>query len=107
MQYSCHGYSNKKIKIIIIKKKKDTFWAHVHWYDRSTRLVTVSGTYTHRAPEAQEVVCIPKEPRQNIVRKTHTFARTHSIMDPLPSWWSRVGRPPLPSSSVTVNIITA
>lgn len=38
------------------RKKKVTFWAHVHWYNRSTRLVTVSGTYTHRAPEAQEVV---------------------------------------------------
>lgn len=45
------------------KKQKKIIWAHVHWYNRSTRLVTVSGTHKHATPEAQEAVCIPKEPR--------------------------------------------
>lgn len=44
-----------------INKRKT--WVHVHCYDTSTRLVTVSGTHKHTTPEAQEAVFIPKEPR--------------------------------------------
>ena len=78
-QYSCHGYSNKKKYNKKKKKKKDTFWAHVHWYDRSTRLVTVSGTYTHRAPEAQEVVCIPKGTKaKHCEENTHIHTHTQN-----------------------------
>lgn len=45
------------------KQMKNKKLGLVHRYDRSTRLVTVSGTHKHTTPEAQEAVCIPKEPR--------------------------------------------
>lgn len=84
------------------KKREKKTWAHVHWYDRSTQLVTVSGTQKHTTPEAQEAVCIRKEPRhyQNIVKK-HTL--THSNTHNPPGRYVSAGS----SSSVTVNIITA
>ncbi|TMS16939.1 hypothetical protein E3U43_014232 [Larimichthys crocea] len=76
-------------------KTKKKIWAHVHWYDRSTRLVTVSGTYKHTTPEAQEAVCIPNEPRHTkTLRGKHPLTRT--VIDPLPFWSSRVSRPPPP-----------
>lgn len=106
LQNSCHGY--KKTKQKTDKKKKTTTketqrrwrrtWAHVHWYDRSTQLVTVSGTHKHATPEAQEAVCIPKDPRhtKHCEENTHTHALAHNHW-PSTSWSSRVGRAPLVS----------
>lgn len=68
------------------KKKLKDF---VHRYDRSTRLVTVSGTNTQRSKRTSVF-----QRNQGIRKHCEENAHSHTIMDLLPSWPSLVSGPP-------------
>lgn len=60
---------------------------HVHWYDRATLLVTVSGTQTHLSATGGR--SYPEGTKAN-ERKSDKHTHAHSDADPRISWRSRV-----------------